>query len=175
MSNSDRLTNLTDSLGMEIVTAQAGSTQGQFPILDLLGNLRDAVEGKPEFAELHQRCAAGWERMVSIVESGQAFKAEEIQWLNELLTFVQKAIRNSGNATPAKPAAEAPAPKAAPAAPVAAPAPAAAPALIEEQPLVLNIADDAELLREFIAESREHLDNIEQGVLVLENQPTDAS
>src|SRR5262249_7678644 len=44
----------------------------------------------------------------------------------------------------------------------------------EELSLDLNIANDADLLREFITESREHLDNIEQGVLVLENNPTDA-
>ncbi len=44
----------------------------------------------------------------------------------------------------------------------------------EEAPLNLNLSDDAELLREFINESREHLDNIEQGVLVLENAPDDA-
>jgi two-component system chemotaxis sensor kinase CheA len=44
----------------------------------------------------------------------------------------------------------------------------------EELPLNLNIADDGDLLREFITESREHLDNIEQGVLVLENHPADA-
>jgi two-component system chemotaxis sensor kinase CheA len=37
----------------------------------------------------------------------------------------------------------------------------------------LDIARDTDLLREFIAESREHLDHIEQGVLVLENQPAD--
>jgi two-component system chemotaxis sensor kinase CheA len=44
----------------------------------------------------------------------------------------------------------------------------------EEAPLILNLTDDADLLREFITESREHLDNIEQGVLVLENSPSDS-
>jgi two-component system chemotaxis sensor kinase CheA len=43
--------------------------------------------------------------------------------------------------------------------------------LAETPPLELNLMDDAELLREFINESREHLDNIEHGVLVLENEP----
>ena len=38
----------------------------------------------------------------------------------------------------------------------------------------MNLAADAELLRKFITESREHLDHIEQGVLVLENSPGDA-
>jgi two-component system, chemotaxis family, sensor kinase CheA len=44
----------------------------------------------------------------------------------------------------------------------------------EELPLNLNLGKDTDILREFITESREHLDNIEQGVLVLENQPADA-
>lgn len=168
MSNANRLTNLVDSLGMEIVTAQAGSTQGQFPILDLLGNLRDAVAGLAEHAELHQRCAAAWERMVTIVESGNGFTTAELQWLNELLAFVQSPTRSAapvaeGSATPlADPEINATAPPRASAAPT------------EEETLNLNLPDDADLLKEFITESREHLDNIEQGVLVLENQPADA-
>jgi Chemotaxis protein histidine kinase and related kinases len=173
MSNSDRLQNLIDSLGMEIVTAQAGSNQGQFPILDLLGNIRDAVEREPEFSELHKRTAEAWERMVQIVESGADFKAEEIQWLNGLLMFVQKAARPNGDSTQTQPTSSAP-PAEQSEVPETNPAAAPSASASEEQPLLLNIADDAELLREFITESREHLDNIEHGVLVLENQPTDA-
>ncbi len=169
MISSDRLQTLLDSLGMEIVTAQPGSSQGQFPILDLLGNLRDQADGKPELTEIHRRSAEAWERMVQIVESGQPFKAEEIQWLNDLLTFLQKSVRSGGSAMATS---TAPAPAAAPAQPEPTPLPAAP--NTEEAPLSLNVAEDAELLREFITESREHLDNIEQGVLVLENQPADA-
>ncbi len=40
--------------------------------------------------------------------------------------------------------------------------------------MTLNTESDAELLREFINESGEHLENVEQGVLVLEDNPTDA-
>jgi two-component system chemotaxis sensor kinase CheA len=166
MSSSNRLTTLLDSLGMEIVTAQAGSTQGQFPILDLIGNLRDETSAKAELADAHKRCADSWERMVQLVESGSAFKPEDIQWLNDLLTFLQSALREGSKASmPVAPVTAAPTPT-----PEASPAPAET----EEQSLTLNISDDAELLREFLMESREHLDNIEHGVLVLENQPTDA-
>ena len=42
-----------------------------------------------------------------------------------------------------------------------------------EAPLVLDLSADADLLREFASESREHLDNIEIGVLALENAPND--
>ena len=44
----------------------------------------------------------------------------------------------------------------------------------EEAAITLKIAEDAELLHEFYGESLELLQNIEQGVLVLEENPTDA-
>ncbi len=44
----------------------------------------------------------------------------------------------------------------------------------EEPLLTLNADSDRELLAEFINESQEHLQNIEQGVLVLEENPADA-
>jgi two-component system chemotaxis sensor kinase CheA len=44
----------------------------------------------------------------------------------------------------------------------------------EERAIVLNLKDDAELLNEFHGESVELLQNIEQGLLVLEDNPTDS-
>lgn len=44
----------------------------------------------------------------------------------------------------------------------------------DEKAIVLNLKDDAELLNEFHGESVELLQNIEQGLLVLEDNPTDA-
>jgi two-component system, chemotaxis family, sensor kinase CheA len=167
MNYPDRIAKLLDSLGMEILTAQAGSTQGQFPILDLLGNLRDETDGKPALAELHVHCAEAWETTVRIVESGQPFNQKDVEWLHALLARIQQL----GKAAPA--AAGTPQPKS-PSPPPAAPAvaPAEAPAG-DDAPLNLNIAGDGDLLGEFINESREHLDNIEQGVLVLESDPQD--
>jgi two-component system, chemotaxis family, sensor kinase CheA len=43
-----------------------------------------------------------------------------------------------------------------------------------ETPIVLNLARDGELLKEYVIESREHLNNIEQGALLLEEHPNDA-
>jgi two-component system chemotaxis sensor kinase CheA len=179
MSDRNRLLKLTGHLQAEIVAARAGDTQGQFPILDLVGNLRDEAGADPALAVLTTACAEAWERVVRIVESGRPFSAEDIAWLNDLLARVQAlvgpAASSTASAAPA-PAASQPAPPppaAAPAEP-SVPAKAAAPVVPpEEAPLNLNLAEDADLLREFITESREHLDNIEQGVLVLENSPTD--
>jgi two-component system chemotaxis sensor kinase CheA len=169
MEMTERFQQLLGSLAGEISTAVAGSDQGQFPILDLLGNLRDETAGIPDLADLHKGCADAWEKVVRIVESGKPFAAEEIDWLKTFPGWIQKFA--AGESPAAMPAAAA-APAAAAQPKTAAPAGAATePA---ELPLNLNLADDAELLREFINESREHLDNIEQGVLVLENHPDDA-
>ena len=160
-------------LQAEIHAAKAGDSQGQFPILDLIGNLRDDAGAHADLAALVSFCAEAWERMVRIVESGQPFTADDIAWLQTLLARVQAlvGVADSSAAAPAPPPAAPPAATSQPAEikiiPTAAVPDAAIPA--EEAPLNLNLADDADLLREFITESREHLDNIEQGVLVLEN------
>jgi two-component system chemotaxis sensor kinase CheA len=175
MSDCSRLLKLAGHLQAEIGAARAGNSQGQFPILDLIGNLRDEAALHAGMAGLVPVCAEAWERVVKIVESGAPFQASDISWLNELLAQVQAMVGLANSLTPAVPAA--------PVAPVVVasaasePAPPAAPTpevSMEELPLTLNLADDTDLLREFIAESREHLDNIEQGVLVLENKPDDA-
>ncbi|HYG23623.1 MAG TPA: chemotaxis protein CheA [Verrucomicrobiae bacterium] len=163
MKNPDQLVRLLDALGMEIVTAQAGSTEGQFPILDLLGNLRDSAGDNPV---LRTRSAEAWERMVTVVESGKPFSDADIQWLNNLLMDFQKGISPAGSDDGFQ--SEKPSPVAPPKPP---PTPSESP---DEQPITLNMAGDGDLLREFVTESREHLDNIEQGVLVLENQPADS-
>jgi two-component system chemotaxis sensor kinase CheA len=183
MSDRSRLLKLAGHLRAEIQAARAGDTQGQFPILDLIGNLRDEAGAETELAPLATLCAEAWERTVRIVESGQPFTADDIVWLNDLLARVQTLAGGTESST----APAAPAPATPPSLPLlpepgAPPAPAAAVAVnieepavpAEEPPLNLNLAEDADLLREFITESREHLDNIEQGVLVLENTPSDA-
>jgi two-component system, chemotaxis family, sensor kinase CheA len=149
---------LLEALARECQGAQAGSDQGQFPILDLLGNLRDAAGSTPGAEQLRATCAQAWERVAIIVESGRGFQAEEVEWLKELLKELQAAANAPVPPTPVA---------AMPVAPVT-------PEPDEEAPLNLNLAEDGELLREFINESREHLDNIEQGVLVLEQHPADA-
>ena len=177
MNNPERTHQLLAALGAEIRRTRAGSDEGQFPILDLLGNLRDETAGQSGLAVVHSTSAGAWEKMVRIVESGQPFSAENIEWLNALLSQIETPacektetppdfgqpvstpLSRSESGVTANTVEDA----AAPAAPVG-----------EELPLNLNIASDADLLREFLAESREHLDNIEQGVLVLEKEPANA-
>jgi len=82
-------------------------------------------------------------------------------------------------AAPTPPVTSAPSAPTAPTAPPAAPSPKVAPAAAvpsgDEPAIRLNLKDDADLLREFHGESQELLQNIEQGVLVLEERPTDTN
>ena len=170
MDKPERTHQLLAALGAEIRQARAGSDGGQFPILDLIGNLRDETFGKPALAAAHSACTGAWEKMVRIVESGQPFSPENIEWLNGLLADIEK--------NPAAPGLP-PAPKPAPAPSPIAPAPSVPlvpveNSIVAETELNLNVASDGDLLREFITESREHLDHIEQGVLVLEKEPANA-
>ena len=102
MSNSNRLTQLIESLASEIAAAKAGSDQGQFPILDLTGNLRDEAAKQPETEPVRALCAPAWERLVKIVEGGRGYSAEEIQWLNDLTAQI-KALA-AGTTAPVAPA-----------------------------------------------------------------------
>ena len=179
MSDRSRLLKLAGHLQAEIRAAKAGDSQGQFPILDLIGNLRDEAGG--ELPALVTLCAEAWERMVRLVESGQPFQSEDVSWLQELLARVLALIGLADSSTAAAGEVESFKLKveSIPAAPRKETcnlqsATCNSPELAEEAPLNLNLAADAELLREFITESREHLDHIEQGVLVLENSPGDA-
>ena len=176
MSDRNRLLKLAGHLQAEIRAAKAGDSQGQFPILDLIGNLRDEAGTHADLAALVTLCAEAWERVVRIVESGQPFTTDDVAWLHDLLARVQALAGAADSPIAAIPFTPAPPPAVvavSAAKPETAAAPAEAGVPVEEAPLNLNLTDDADLLREFINESREHLDNIEQGVLVLENAPND--
>ena len=183
VNNPERTQQLLAALGGEIRQAKAGSGDGQFPILDLIGNLRDETAGKSDLAAVHSAYAGAWEKMVRIVESGQPFSAEDIGWLNMLLAQIKNPTGETPEAPPGfgvRQPSGALHPPAAPnqerqraAALQDAPAPAGN-SVPAEMELNLNVAGDGDLLREFITESREHLDNIEQGVLVLEKEPANA-
>ena len=163
-----KLETLLQSLGTEIVLAQPGSDRGQFPILDLLGNIRDEAAHSRELAPAQAEAAAAWERVVGIVESGQPFDPVQVEWLGHLFQRLEMLIENPG-AEVASESTPSPALLGPPA------APPSATEEDEDPPLTFDAESDDELLREFVTESREHLDNIEHGVIVLEEHPQDAA
>src|SRR5579872_5408289 len=110
MSDRSRLLKLAGHLQAEVQAARAGDTQGQFPILDLIGNLRDDAGAHGGLPELVNLCSEAWERTVRIVESGQPFTADDISWLKDLLARVQALIDPAASSTAAAPSAPATAP-----------------------------------------------------------------
>jgi two-component system chemotaxis sensor kinase CheA len=168
MSEPRKIQNWLANLGKEISGAAPGSTEGQFPILDLLGNIRDEARRAPESPEVAVCAQQAWERLVGILEAGQPFTAEHIEWLRNLNQSLAGLARG-----PENDASKGAGPTIAPAL-QAGQLPQVEPQEGDDGEMILNLPQDADLLREFLSESREHLDNIEQGVLVLERQPTDA-
>jgi two-component system, chemotaxis family, sensor kinase CheA len=150
-----QLSALADKLAMELVFAEAGSDNGLLPIYSFIN----------EMAEIPDLPGAAVEALVNgralvdeILSQTGNFTAESIKSLNAWATDLQTAILSvkSGIAIPATPTK------------------------INERGegasdcgLHLNLAGDRELLQEFVTESREHLQNIENGVLVLEDSPGD--
>lgn len=108
--------------------------------------------------------------MVRIVESGQPFSREDVERLNLLLANLGNNFSIPGQEPATKPVL----PPLPPATTPATPAVSAEDAAAAEMTLCLNLASDGDLLREFITELRERLDNTEQSVLVLENRSHDA-
>jgi two-component system chemotaxis sensor kinase CheA len=172
------LSELTEKLSLELVFASAGKDDGLLPANSLISEMEDAVKAaatSPVPAPIAQ--AVGRLRQVidRTFEAGGVFSQGDISALRLWLSWLQDVFgpAMAGSELPAVPeesALNAVAPSVT--GPAAAPAATVAPQEVE--PMVLNLADDTELLREFTNESREHLQNIELGVLTLEESPTDA-
>ncbi|MBI2947149.1 MAG: hypothetical protein HYY23_05850, partial [Verrucomicrobia bacterium] len=152
-----KLRELLEKLAAEIGAARLGSDDGQFAIIDALILLRNAATGEAKLADFHRLAQDSVPWMMSVLESGQPFNAEQIQKLNQIHRQLKEwadQARGEASATASSLGSAA--------------------ALPEETPLVMNIAADGDILREYVNEAQEHLDNIEQGVLKLEVKPDDA-
>lgn len=167
MNDMNGLESLLTSLGMEILTARAGSTEGQFPILDLLTNLQEVASHAPVKKKIRTISEKGRERMVAIVKGAKPFTGPDIQWMRKLLAELQVSAglvaTDQPQYAPEDDLTE-----------VAADEPSAIDPLDEsDAPMLLNLTTDLDLLLDFSTEIREHLDNIETGVLTLETKPDD--
>jgi len=167
MNDMNGLESLLTSLGMEILTARAGSTEGQFPILDLLTNLQEVASHAPVKKKIRIISEKGRERMVAIVKGAKPFTGPDILWMRKLLAELQVSAglvaTDQSHYAPEEDVPE-----------VAADEPPEIDPLDEsDAPMLLNLAGDLDLLLDFSTEIREHLDNIEAGVLTLETKPDD--
>jgi two-component system chemotaxis sensor kinase CheA len=165
------LTRLTDKVALELVYTEPGKDSGLLPLNCLLGELEEFSSKLtlPDVIKQSIARARGW--IDRVFESGGLFDAPTLQRLSEWTQWMQPALQavEAGHNVPALPAGFADNST------IAGPETKAQVATVDEdEPILLNIEGDAELLREFINESHEHLQNIETGVLILEENPTDA-
>lgn len=167
-----------DHLARELVLAEAGSDQGQVPIREILSSIVQASEADPLLGKIHSLASDGLHKIDEVMEALRAFKPDDLAFLIHTLEHLNAAKREvlSGR-TSAIP--ERPQPATPPPAKIDLPEFPAAPAKVEavstEEPSIEPLkVEDRDLLGEFINEALEHLENIEQGVLQLEENPTSA-
>jgi two-component system, chemotaxis family, sensor kinase CheA len=161
------LSQWTDKIALELVFAEPGKDNGLLPINSLLSEAEAWAAGNPLPPPLGDALRQAREWVDAVFATG-TFDAAQLTRFRDWTTWIQNALSAdlAGRTLPPLPAFTASA------APPPAAAPAAAPPAQEED-IVLNIEGDGELLREFANESHEHLQNIELGVLTLEENPTD--
>ena len=172
------LSQITEKVAVELVYATPGRDDGLLPVNSLLTEMEEIGTSSPLLSPLPQAIA----RARSLVDAAfekAAFDANIVEQLRVWVNWMQHALTLAvaNKPLPPLPAAPVPAEASAPAATAdgATSATPSAPAgLPPEEVLEMNIESDGELLREFINESGEHLQNIELGVLTLEENPTDA-
>ncbi|MEI7927092.1 MAG: chemotaxis protein CheA [Verrucomicrobiales bacterium] len=172
------INHLHGQLGVELAFVAPGGDAGLLPINSILMELEDLVdEAWPP--EVRGAVASAREWLELIFDGNGQFPAEIIANFNSWHSWMAEALVawENGEALPdclfevnpiAVHAEEEMPPSAAQ--PTATTTPD-----LEEKAIVLNLKDDAELLHEFHGESMELLQEIEQGLLVLESNPRDST
>ncbi len=172
------LADLVNSVALELNFAAAGTDTGLLPINSFVMQAEELTL-PPELAAATK---LGRKLVDHIFDTTGKFDDAIITQLCDWTAWLETAADACGRgvALPAmpvslqkfNPSAQAPSPAVPP--PAAALQPSLPPAGSAEAGFTLNLEADAELLREFATESAEHLQNIENGVLVLEDNPADA-
>jgi two-component system chemotaxis sensor kinase CheA len=184
--------------------AEEGKDTGLLPINSFIFNIEELLPRGNQPAEIVAAVTLARQWIDQVFDSSAKFDKTSLTRLGEWTSWMEKALERAtaGNALPSFPAAWSAAPeaKAAPPSARVAPTPTAAPVVVsapvvtpatpgpksaapaapatfaDEPALEMNLdGDDRDLIVGFISESYEHLQNIEQGVLVLEENPKDAT
>lgn len=161
---------LAEKIALELVFAQPGRDEGLLPVNSLLTDLSELLASEPAVPEAVQRGITVARECVDDALVAGGFSANLLERLSSLVSWLPVALRawEQNGAIPDVPRSSG---GSASASQPALMAPTAAAAASEE--IVLNLKENEDLLREFIEESKEHLQEIELGVLALEESPED--
>ena len=163
-----------DQISSEIILSEPGTDRSQFPLRDMLSSLVEKSEDDAD-TEAFCKCSS---TALSLVEdlmfSGTVYSSKSLEALNDLASQLQPLLQDPMRLFVSPPALVSIARTA---------EESAIPSQSDgEEGLRLEIDElavidpgvDRDLLREFVNEAVEHLDNIEQGVLFFEENPEDA-
>ena len=169
--NQPNIAGLAEKIALELVFAEPGKDTGLLPINSLLDEIQGCLGSLPAMETIPQAVGFARQWVDGALEAG-ALDAELIKRLGMWASWMREALAAAAQElpSPALPAALT-APLAAQ--PLGAAAPLAA-ATEGEETLHVDVAGNAELLREFVQEAQEHLQHIELDALTLENNPADA-
>jgi two-component system chemotaxis sensor kinase CheA len=169
------LAEAVDKLALELVFATPGTDAGLLPANHFVGAIEDVSRGVPLPEPLGSSIASVRATIDHIFDSSGMFDAESLQKLRDWVAWCQTAVRAAQDEQTLPPLPASLGLPSGTAKPLAASAaPAGIPQPTAEAALEINLEKDGDLLREFCNESHEHLQNIENGVLVLEADPSDA-
>jgi two-component system chemotaxis sensor kinase CheA len=163
---------------LELAFVEPGKDVGLLPINNFLMQLEEVLQKETAPVEITSAVRLARACIDRIFETTATFDAQSVAWLAEWHAWMTTALERMENnvALPALPKNLAPAAASQKSSLSDNSQPSQSRASSEEkvEPLILNLSADRELLLEFINESQEHLQNIENGVLVLEEDPTNA-
>jgi two-component system, chemotaxis family, sensor kinase CheA len=169
ISEFSKAAEIIGQLGEELAFVAPDQDTGLLPINRFVMDLEELAEADvPPSLTAGLQAARAW--LDQTLDGPGTFTEETIRNFNEWhawMTLVLLAWQ-TGTAMPALPEGWAPTKKAGSAITLA-------PSGVEEPSICLNLPEDFGLLREFHGESVELLQGIEQGVLVLEENPADAA
>jgi two-component system chemotaxis sensor kinase CheA len=162
---------LAEKIALELVFAEPGKDTGLLPINSLLDEIEGDFASTPAAEPVQQAVGIARQWVDGALEAG-ALDAELIKRLGMWSAWMREALAAAAQGLPS------PALPAALTAPLAAQPPRAAEPLTAdaecEETLHVDVAGNADLLREFVQEAHEHLQHIELDALTLENNPADA-
>jgi two-component system chemotaxis sensor kinase CheA len=159
----------------EIILSEPGTDRSQFPLRDLLSSLADKSKDLAGLEEFHKCAAFSTTAIEEMLFSGEPYSEAQLELLNNLATQLGQ-LRDSPSAVFSEPSPVAVSSSEGESKPepLSAQAPTKDSAELDEFTSI-NLEGDGEILHEFANEAREHLENIEQGILVLEENPQDAT
>ena len=173
-------------LALELNFVEPGKDAGLLPINSFIAEMEGFLQGQSAPVEIAQALRQARQWIDKLFDTTAVFDPVTIALLGDWQGWVASALPSWQNQhpCPALPPAwsskdvgsiTATASSGGDANPPSTSSPVAMETVAEPEPvLTLSLDADGELLREFINESQEHLQNIENGVLVLEENPADA-